>query len=67
MKAVELARATGMSEASISKYVSGRRRPSWNVAKKIAAATKTDVDLWMEGDPIDRLRALKAAKNGDEK
>lgn len=56
-----------MSEATISKVLSGRRRPSWNVAKKIAAVTSTDVDLWMDGATDDRRAALEAVGNGDKK
>lgn len=64
MKAVELARAVGVSEATISRIIRGRRRPSWHVAKKIAAATSTNVELWMDGETDERRASLDAAENG---
>ena len=62
MKQVELAKAVGMSEPTISKILAGKRRPSWRVAKALAKATESAVELWMEGTPDEKSEALK---NGD--
>ena len=62
MKQNELATLSGMSEATISKILSGKRRPSWNVAKKLAQATGTNETLWMEGTPEEKAAALKNSK-----
>jgi transcriptional regulator with XRE-family HTH domain len=51
-----VAKKVGISPAFISMIMSGQRRPSWNKAKKLAEATGTKVDLWMEGSP-DEIRA----------
>jgi len=58
----ELAKATGMSEATISKILSGRRYPSWRVAKLLAKATNSDAKIWMDDD----LKAKKTAMEGGE-
>lgn len=51
----KIAEKSGVSEAFVSLILSGERRPSWDVAKKLARATRTGVALWMEG-PADRIR-----------
>ena len=48
MKQVELAKKAGITEGMVSFILSGERRPSWDVAKKLAKATGTDPYLWME-------------------
>lgn len=52
----DLVEATGIHQATISNILTGHRRPSWGNAKKLAAATGTDVALWMEGTP-EQIRA----------
>jgi transcriptional regulator with XRE-family HTH domain len=59
LKQVELAKEVGMSEPTISKILSGKRRPSWRVAKALARATGSAVELWMEGTPEQKAQALK--------
>jgi transcriptional regulator with XRE-family HTH domain len=62
LKQVELANATGMSEATISKILAGKRRPSWRVAKALAMATGTDPYLWMENNTDELKRVVKDAE-----
>ena len=62
MKQNELALATKLSEATISKILSGKRRPSWRVAKDLARQTGTDPKIWMEDDVEAKKKAIEAAQ-----
>lgn len=57
----KLADKTNISYAYMCQILKGKRRPSWRIAKKLAAATRTKPDLWMEGSPEKIEGALKAA------
>ncbi len=61
MKQVELAKRAGITEGMISFILSGERRPSIDVAKKLAEATGTDPLLWMEYNISEMLKAVKNA------
>ena len=61
MKQVELAKRAGITESMVSFILSGERRPSWDVAKKLAEATNTDPYLWMEYEIREMLKAVKDA------
>ena len=58
----ELADRAGVSEGLISMIVSGARRPSWDVAKKLCAITGTDLQLWMEGNAAAKKAAIDRVK-----
>jgi len=45
----QIAEATELSAPMISLILSGKKRPSWSIAKRLAAATDTDPVLWLEG------------------
>ena len=62
IKQFELAKAAGITEAMLSYILSGERRPSWDVAKKLAELTSTDPLLWMEYNAIEMRKAVKNAK-----
>jgi len=62
MKQNELSLATGLSEATISKILSGKRHPSWRVAKNLARATGTDPKIWMEDDIDEKRKAAEEAQ-----
>lgn len=50
MKAVELARATGLSEAAISDYLKGKKEPRGRQSIAIAKALEVSLDiLWETG------------------
>ncbi|KKN75040.1 hypothetical protein LCGC14_0384140 [marine sediment metagenome] len=51
-----LAKAAGVTQGMISKFLNGQRRPRWFRAKKLAAITGTAPELWMEGSP-DEIQA----------
>jgi transcriptional regulator with XRE-family HTH domain len=57
----EIGQAVGVSQGYISQLLKGERRPSWDVAKDLAAITDTNIDLWMEGQEQDKRSAIKAA------
>ena len=46
----QLAAKAGITQAFISMILSNKRRPSWNMAKKLAVVTKTKPELWLEGN-----------------
>jgi len=54
----ELAGKSHISEAYMSQILAGNRRPRWPVAKRIAQAANTPVELWMEGSPDEMREAL---------
>jgi len=58
----KLASKTNISEAFISQILSGKRRPSWPTAKKLAAATRTRPAIWMEESP-EKLKGVLDAVN----
>lgn len=47
----EIGKRCGIHQATISNILTGRRRPSWSTAKKIAEATGSDPVDWMESPP----------------
>jgi len=53
----KLSDVTGISRSLISAILKGKRRPSWDKAKRLARVTSTEPQLWMEGD----ARAIKEA------
>ena len=67
MQQRELAERAGVSEGLISMIVSGARRPSWDVAKKLCKITGTDLQLWMEGNADKKKAAIDRVKGGDKK
>ena len=52
---------TGLSASFICEIFAGKKRPSWQNAKKIAKVTKTPVDVWLEGTPEEIQIAIKKA------
>jgi plasmid maintenance system antidote protein VapI len=61
LKQVELAKICNIHESMVSLILKGERRPSWDVAKKLAKATGTDPYLWMEYKISEMLKAVKDA------
>jgi len=57
-----LAKTINKTDGFISQILSGKRRPSWNVAKDLAAATGTTPNFWMDTAP-DKLRDFLSAAN----
>lgn len=53
----QIAKKVGVSDAFISNFFKGKRTPSWDTAKKLAATTGTDPVLWVEG----RVQEIKEA------
>ena len=60
MTQTQLAKKIGTTQGYISLIISGKRNPSWLLAKKIAEITGTDPSEWMEPEK-DRAKLLEAA------
>jgi transcriptional regulator with XRE-family HTH domain len=58
IKITKLAAQIGISQGFLSNIILGARRPHYNTAKKIAAATNTNPVLWLEGSPEEIKKAL---------
>lgn len=62
MTQAAVAREAGISEGFLSQILSGVRRPRWEKAKKLAKATETTPDLWLEGAPAEIREATGLLK-----
>ena len=40
-----------ITPSALSQILSGKRKPSWPLAKRLAVATMTKPELWLEGTP----------------
>ena len=56
MKQKDLARAAGISEGHLSMVLSGKRKPSAEVMRRLAEVTGTPVSWWADGD----MRKIRA-------
>jgi transcriptional regulator with XRE-family HTH domain len=66
IKQIDLAKKIGLSQSFLSMIISGRRRPSWDNAKKLAAFTSTDPVLWLDGTADARRSAVAVIGDQDE-
>ena len=55
----KLAEKAGISPSMLSLIISGKRRPSWKVAKRLSKITGTKPELWLDGTP----KAIKKTLN----
>lgn len=49
MTAADIARKTGMTQATLSRYINGKRIPKINSVIKIAKALNVSIELLMKG------------------
>lgn len=54
----QIAEKAEITSQFVNQILSGRRRPSWSVAKRLAAITNTKPELWLDGQPEDIKQAL---------
>ena len=54
----EIIKRCEIHQSTLSNILTGRRRPSWSIAKRLAAATDTEPVLWLEGSPNEIKKAL---------
>lgn len=47
----DIAAEADVSPGFFSLILTGNRRPSWKVAKRLAQVTGTNPELWLEGEP----------------
>lgn len=67
MKAVDLARATGLSEAAISDYLKGKKEPRGKQSIAIAKALNVSLDvLWETGFQNDTQNTKKSTTVSDD-
>lgn len=52
----QLAKLAGVSSAALYNILSGKFRPLWSTAKRLASATGTNPILWMEA-PLDEIKS----------
>ena len=52
---------SGLSKSLVSEILSGKKRPSWDSAKILAAVTDTDPVIWMEGGSDKIKKAVEEA------
>ena len=60
----DLARATGLSRATVSRYLSGEMEPRQDAAHKLAVALGV-AELWLWGFPVPKARTDEQKKNDD--
>jgi len=58
----QIAIKSGISDTFISMILAGKRRPSWQVSKRLAAVTHTEPTLWVDGTPAQIKKALSRLK-----
>ena len=58
----KLAKRVGVSDGALSLYLSGKRRPSWTMAKLLAKTTNTTPELWLDGSPSEIRLVLNSIK-----
>ena len=49
MTAADISRKTGMTQATLSRYINGKRTPNINSVIKIAKALNVPIELLMKG------------------
>ena len=54
----DIAKQIGISGGFLSLILSGRARPSWSTAKRLAEITATDPAFWMEAKAEDLRRVV---------
>lgn len=60
----ELARATGMSKATLSSVESGRSNPTVETLAALAAALHVSLGELLEEPPLDEVRIVRRGRNG---
>jgi plasmid maintenance system antidote protein VapI len=63
----EIAAALGIKQGTLSNIITGRRRPSWKLAKRLSEATCTNPELWLEGSPQEMSKAIKFQNCGEKR
>ena len=64
MKPIDLAKATGLSHSTISRYLSGKMEPKQKAISLLAKALDV-TEMWLWGYDIPQERPLEQKKNDD--
>jgi len=59
----DIAEQAGVTPSFLSRLLAGERRPNWQTAKRLAAATGTDPVLWLEAEAAELRRVVDEIKN----
>ena len=66
IKQVRIAEMIEISTPFLNQIISGIRRPSWKVAKRLAQATDTKPELWLDGSPVEIRSIFYEEENKNE-
>ena len=58
-----IAEMAGVTPMCISYLLSGQRRPSWTLAKKLGKVTNTSPVLWLDGTPTQIKKRIRRTIN----
>lgn len=64
-KQQDIADQAGISQSMLSQILSGNRRAGWRTAKKLAFATNTNPELWLEGSMEEMQDVFAQMEGGD--
>lgn len=62
-----IAKQSSISPAFLSEIINNKKRPSWVTAKRLAKATSTTPELWLDGDTESIREALSEYKTDNSK
>jgi len=62
-----IAKKSSISPAFLSEIINNKKRPSWATAKRLAKATSTSPELWLDGDTESIRAALSESKINNRK
>ena len=61
IRQIDIVKRVGISGSYLSEILNGKRRPTWQMAKRLATGTGTTPELWLDGKPAEIRRAIEAA------
>ena len=63
MNQTQVAIKAKISQGYLNEIIHGTKTPRWEVAKRVAEATRTNPVLWLDGTPEERRAAIEALKD----
>jgi len=61
----QIAKESRISKGALSNIVRGRKRPSWKTAKRLARATGSTPEVWLDGSPEEMMEVINEQKSKD--
>jgi len=59
----QIAQMAGISAPMLCEILNSKARPSWNTAKRLAEATGSSPDIWMEANPEELKNIISRIKD----